>query len=198
MGEDHAKRALRPALRATRRGLSDDDRGRRSAGACARLVGTRLFRDARHVVLYAPDDGEVDVTAAAVAARDAGVPTYYPRLRGPELDFVRADPADLRPGRLGVREPDGDASLGASEAGVLFVVPGVAFDLSRARLGRGGGHYDRALGLYPGASSIGVAFEFQIVPRLPIAPWDVAMSAVVTEARVLGGGPFTAMKETPP
>jgi 5-formyltetrahydrofolate cyclo-ligase len=194
MGEDHAqaKRALRPALRAARRGLSDDDRARRSAAACARLARTPLFRNARHVVLYAPDDGEVDVTAVATAARDAGVPTYYPRLRDSGLEFVGADPADLRRGRLGVKEPDGDSSLAPSEEGVVFVVPAVAFDLSRARLGRGGGHYDRALASYRAASSIGIGFEFQILPRLPIAPWDVAMSAVVTDARVLGDGAFSA------
>jgi 5-formyltetrahydrofolate cyclo-ligase len=77
------------------------------------------------------------------------------------------------------------------------VVPGVAFDLRGARLGRGRGWYDRALARYPAGTRLGLAYEFQVVPALPEAPWDVRMHALVTEARLIGeaAGASRAHKE---
>jgi 5-formyltetrahydrofolate cyclo-ligase len=69
---------------------------------------------------------------------------------------------------------------------VVFLVPGVAFDARGVRLGRGVGWYDRALGRYPRGIRIGLAYEFQVVPSLPEAPWDVRMHAIVTEAGLIG------------
>ena len=65
----------------------------------------------------------------------------------------------------------------------MFLVPGVAFTPCGVRLGRGVGWYDRALGRHPRGIRIGLAYGFQVVPRLPEAPWDVRMHAVVTESR---------------
>jgi 5-formyltetrahydrofolate cyclo-ligase len=70
---------------------------------------------------------------------------------------------------------------------VLFVVPGMAFYLLGTRLGRGGGHYDRVLASHPDSVRVGLAFEWQILPRLPRARWDVPMDAVATESRLVGG-----------
>jgi 5-formyltetrahydrofolate cyclo-ligase len=69
----------------------------------------------------------------------------------------------------------------------LFVVPGLAFDPERLRLGRGGGYYDRLLALarHGEAALVGVALERWLADALPREPHDVAMTIVVTEARVL-------------
>ena len=82
--------------------------------------------------------------------------------------------------------------LSAGTEGVVFLVPGVAFDPRGVRLGRGAGCYDRALARHPTALRVGLAYEMQVVPSLPEATWDVPMDAVVTEARVL------VRKETSP
>lgn len=70
---------------------------------------------------------------------------------------------------------------------VFAIVPGVGFDLSGVRLGRGGGFYDRALAALRRAGSVravGVAFECQIVSKLPHDPWDQGVDVVVSERRV--------------
>jgi 5-formyltetrahydrofolate cyclo-ligase len=80
--------------------------------------------------------------------------------------------------------PSGDASgLGrdAIATAGLVLVPALAVARDGTRLGRGGGSYDRALArCAPDAVTVALAFEGEIVDRLPRDPWDVAVSAAVT------------------
>lgn len=64
----------------------------------------------------------------------------------------------------------------------VAIVPGVGFTADGDRLGQGGGWYDRFLPrLRPESVTIGIAFEVQIVPSLPLEPHDVGVDCVVTE-----------------
>ena len=62
-------------------------------------------------------------------------------------------------------------------------MPGVTFDTKGGRLGFGGGYYDRLLALPMAASAltIGLAYAFQVVPRLPAESWDKPVDILVTE-----------------
>jgi 5-formyltetrahydrofolate cyclo-ligase len=64
----------------------------------------------------------------------------------------------------------------------LALVPGLAFDASGRRLGHGGGHFDRLLARTAGLRA-GVAFEVQMVRRVPVDAHDVNMDAVITDKR---------------
>src|SRR5262245_29163867 len=156
-----------------------------SREVCARVVALPSFRDATHVVLYVAVDGEVSAETLHAAAREAGKRVFLPRTTDGGLEFVEDDGSAYRPGRWGIPEPVSGRCLEGPGASVLFVVPGVAFDLRGRRLGRGLGAYDRALPRYPAAHRVGVAYEFQIVPALPSASWDVPMDAVITNARFI-------------
>ena len=90
--------------------------------------------------------------------------------------------ADIVTGRFGIREPrTGCARLSLKRLD-LILVPGIAFDLDGHRLGRGRGYYDRLLGELQGARC-GVAFDQQIVDRVPIEPHDMRLSCIVTPTR---------------
>ena len=73
------------------------------------------------------------------------------------------------------------------------MIPGLAFDHSFNRLGRGGGYYDRALFQRAtesvssvNAIKIGVSFDrYVLLETLPCDSHDIAMDYVVTESRVL-------------
>lgn len=90
---------------------------------------------------------------------------------------------ELCPGRFGVLEPPAGAPEEAPAVGDAVVVPGVAFDRAGGRLGRGGGHYDRAFP--PGAPGapllVGFAHAFQLVECVPSDSHDRRMDAIVTE-----------------
>jgi 5-formyltetrahydrofolate cyclo-ligase len=190
MGENHeqAKRLLRDRLRALRVRLPSGEVCRRSSTIAARVADLPAFAAARHVVVYAATDNEVDPSSLVATAAAAGKAVYFPRMTDGGLEFVQAEPAALRPGWRGVPEPPAGRPLPSRTDDVLFLVPGVGFDPRGARLGRGAGCYDRALALHPTATRIGLAYEFQVVPHLPESAWDVRLHAVVTETRVLDCG----------
>lgn len=103
------------------------------------------------------------------------------------MEFARfTDPfaeSDLESGPFGVMQPAGDTDT--LEPGVL-IVPLVGFTASGARLGQGGGHYDRWLADHPGTIAIGLAWDSQLVDDLPSEAHDIPLSAVVTPTRIYG------------
>lgn len=120
-------------------------------------------------------------------ASSRGVALALPRTptRGLPLVFHSwAIGAPLEPGTFGVREPFATAPI--VEPNVLLV-PLLAFDLHGARLGYGGGFYDRTLAQLRSRGSvlaIGLAFEAQRIDSVPTGPHDERLDAVVTEAGV--------------
>ena len=93
------------------------------------------------------------------------------------------DDSDLVPGPFGLMQPSDEAELISPD--VLFV-PLVGFTEDLARLGQGGGHYDRWLAAHPGTIAIGLAWDVQLCEMLPTEPHDVPLDAVVTPTRIYG------------
>lgn len=85
----------------------------------------------------------------------------------------------LSPGRFGVPEPNGERLF----EGVIDVclAPGVAFTLAGARLGRGGGHYDRFLDENQLVLAIGLAYQWQIIEPWPMDEHDRPVQMIATE-----------------
>ena len=68
----------------------------------------------------------------------------------------------------------------------MVVVPGIVFDMRGYRLGYGFGYYDRFLSsLRKETPTIGLAFEFQIVGKIPVGDQDIPVRKIVTEQRVI-------------
>ena len=82
--------------------------------------------------------------------------------------------------QFGIGEPTG-AVWQDLEKVELIVVPGVAFDRQRNRMGRGRGFYDRLLKSTPNAVKVGVAYDFQLLDAIPTEPHDVKMDRVMCE-----------------
>ena len=187
MRENHeqAKRRLRRRLRAARSRLLAGAAAGLSVKVCARTVELPMFVAARYLVAYVPSENEVDPGPVAAAARAAGKAIYYPRVGQDRLEFLCPEPDEWVPGPGGIPEPAAGRPLGPDAVRLCFLVPGVAFDPRGARLGRGGGWYDRALAAHPGAARLGLAYEFQVVPAIPVGPADEAVHSIVTEARLI-------------
>jgi len=94
---------------------------------------------------------------------------------------------ELAPGAFDILEPKREHwSLKDLEtAGVVFV-PGIAWDLDGYRLGWGKGYFDTVLKRLPDRSvAIGLAFDLQVVERVPRAQFDLPVDLVVTETQVV-------------
>ena len=184
---------MRALLRERLAAQPQADRARKSAQIISALEGERAVSEASALFLHRSLPTEVSTDSLLAAAILRGQPTYLPRVDGPRLRFVRVD-ADTKWRRcaLGVLEPDSgiEHSPDALRADSLaIVVPGLGFDEAGRRLGRGGGHYDRFLD--KARATVGkvhvyaVAFDLQIVLRIPVLEHDQRVDRVVTECRVL-------------
>lgn len=183
---------LRRHLRAQRRALSRHAQRQAALGLYKQLAQHPLFRRAQHIALYLPNDGEIDPRPLLRAAQQRGKATYLPVLSPwprSKMVFqrVRADDS-LRKNRFGIYEPRRN---GKQQRKVwtldLVLLPLVGFDRHGARLGMGGGFYDRSLA-YRGRRKnwhkptlLGLAHECQQVERLAMASWDVPLQGTVTD-----------------
>jgi 5-formyltetrahydrofolate cyclo-ligase len=192
--KDFTRAQLRRQLRQARRDLSPIAQRRAAADLYRQLAQHPLFRRARHIAFYLPEDGEIDPRPLLRAAQKRGKQTYLPVLHAwpqTRMAFQRVRPGQkLYPNRFGIAEPRPQRSQQRA-AWTLDVVlmPLVGFDEAGGRLGMGGGFYDRSLAFlsmrknWHKPTLLGVAHECQKVDRLPLASWDVLLQACVTNRR---------------
>lgn len=188
MGEAQSeqKRRLRQRFAVARHSLDGGVVARLSALACERVGQLTELAASRWVVGYAHVSGEIDPADVLTAAALSGKIAALPKIVDGRIEF-RSTAEGTRPGWRGIPEPNSHAPQCPFDEPAVIVVPGVAFDRDGRRLGRGSGHYDRALQAYPNATRVGLAFELQMIDQVPVDPWDVPMHFVVTEARVVAG-----------
>ena len=186
---EHAKEALRSAIRAARRTRSDRRRLEAARAVAEALDTFPALQTARCVAVYASRPGEPDTgpLLERLAARDVRIllPVLGTGLQRDWAPYAGAD--DLRQRAPGRPPEPGTPHLGPqalAEADVI-VAPALAVDTSGARLGQGGGWYDRALEhAAPPAPVIAVVFETEVYGAatrpLPCLPHDRSVDAVVT------------------
>ena len=180
-----SKACLRHLYRKRRRALPPA-RQQRHAEALARALLPHI-RAPDVVAIYLCRDGEIDPAPLLREGRAQGVAFALPVLVDDGLRFAlyrRDEP--MCAGRYGLSEPAQPVAVRPT----LVLAPLVAFDERGNRLGMGGGYYDRYFAAHPDVNRIGVAHGCQERRRLPVAPWDVPLRAVVTERgwRRFGGG----------
>lgn len=67
----------------------------------------------------------------------------------------------------------------------LAIVPGLAFDRDGYRVGYGGGYYDRFLSKYPDIVKLGIAFDLQLIDKVPKEDFDIAVDIIITEKEII-------------
>ena len=183
-----AKVALRRQILARRDELTAEFRTAASNAIAARVTQLPEFAAANAVLLTLAYRSEWStlplVRAALLAGKTVAVPRVDAAARMLELHALTDPDREIIVGFQGIPEPLPDSPKVPRDAIDFVLVPGVAFDENGGRLGYGGGYYDRLLPLLdPRAARMAGAFEMQIVDRVPAAPHDVAVDAVVTETR---------------
>ena len=154
------KSEMRSTMRMRLHETDAEERRVRSEKIVAQLIETTEWIEANVVALFEPMHGEPDVRLLREFAAESGK----------EIAVVP---------RTAVNESDVCFSLTPT----LVLVPGLAFTRDGARLGRGGGFYDRLLhGQAANACKDGICFEVQLVEFVPSEPHDVVLDAVVTDA----------------
>ncbi len=149
-----------------------------------RLIMTLdAWHQSRNILMYSPLTDEPDLMVLAEEQEESCRNFFFPKIEGDEIAIYRrlADSGWI-PGPFGLNEPDPGSWKEASKDEIdMVLVPGVAFDRSGGRLGRGKGFYDRLLG-QPGfrALKIGIAWPWQIVESVPTESHDMRMDLILT------------------
>jgi 5-formyltetrahydrofolate cyclo-ligase len=156
-----------------------------SRRAAMRLLSIPDFRFAETVGLYLPLPHEVDTAPILDICRRlkkaVAVPVVVPEEGALHFSFV-PERTRWEPNVYGIPEPAERRVVDPRNLEIL-IVPGRAFTPEGFRLGTGAGYYDRFLAAHPDLAAVGLAFDEQVARRLPQAPFDVPLSAVVTPTR---------------
>jgi 5-formyltetrahydrofolate cyclo-ligase len=175
LSKEALRRAALDARKAFVRTLSDADRARLEQRLAERLTG--LFAGVTVVGGYCPLGSEISPQPAMEEARAVGAIVAFPCFHNPAkpFRFLAGDP--LEPGPFGIMQPAKRHPVVEPD---LVLVPLIAIDHRGTRLGRGKGHYDRALvGLKKsGARLVGVGWAMQrLADTIPADDWDVPLHA---------------------
>ena len=195
------KTELRQAVIARRDAIEPDVRAAKSADVCARLVELLERADPaapRTVAVYAAMGSEVDPAAFAVAAAARGWQVAYPCMlsaanaaacgqrmcmRAVTAGDVGTAPFIAHPTHAFTATDVDSIRFPIVPADMLgmIIVPLVAFDRTGARLGYGGGCYDRYLSmLSPACQIVGIAFDEQRIDHVPTDVHDLPLPNIVS------------------
>lgn len=168
--------------------LTVDNRPQRSALVMARLRELPAWQQARSVLVYISHDSEVITHDLIRAELIRGEKQLLVPQIGANRDMaavVLTAWETLRPASFGILAPPPGATVVGPEAIDLVIVPGVAFDRTGCRLGRGGGYYDRYLARCPRAFRIGLTFAATLVDKLPCEATDITVPVIISEQETL-------------
>lgn len=182
------KSELRQKLRSILLEVTDAEAREASLQACALLRKQSVWGNARSVLFYSALSGEIDLTDLLEEGLEQGktiaLPRYNAETKAYDAFEIRDFPADCASGKFGISEPMRHCPPFPLKQLDLALVPGVGFDPVGFRLGRGQGFYDRLLAGINGVKC-GVAFDQQIVDRIPGEPHDIRMNCILTPTRWL-------------
>lgn len=178
------KESIRKEILGKLRSQAKEEALRKSESIKKRLFSTPEYKNSKVVMLYASMEHEVNTSDMIDEALEMGKRVVLPLVVG--LGKIIAKEienrtTDLEKSTYGIYEPRG-SNKEVPPGGIdIFIVPGVAFDKKNVRLGRGKGYYDRFLEkVGRQKTTIGLAFDFQIVDQIPKSPTDVPVSKVIT------------------
>jgi 5-formyltetrahydrofolate cyclo-ligase len=185
------KQTLKNEILGKRKALSNEELREKSRKIKENLFSLAEFKKARNIMFYVSFNSEVDTCGAIkemLSEKEKTIAVPYVRKSCPEMQLSELKNFDwLEPKTFGILEPKELYIKDFSPEKLdIVIVPGIAFDKKGYRIGYGHGYYDRFLKtLKSSVKKIGLAFEMQIVDKIPRKEYDVPVDAVVTEKRVL-------------
>jgi 5-formyltetrahydrofolate cyclo-ligase len=185
-----SKAHIRNTMITQLQGMSSEERQRQNHEIGVRLEGFSPYQNAQKVMSYVGVGIEIDTVPFLARALKVGKKVAVPVCvtKGKKLIVSELrDLGELERGFYGLLEPTEDfiRPMEPKELDVV-IIPGLAFDTTGNRLGRGGGYYDRFLaGLSSRTSLIALAYECQIIERVPTEAHDITVQWLITPGRII-------------
>ncbi len=185
-----AKKELRKRVLAERDSLTKEDWKTKSRAIFEKLIVLPEVSSAGNIFIFINFRSEVNTKPIIEYLLSVGKKVILPytdienkRLRL----FYLNDFSELKVGSYNIPEPDPASAIEADIKDVdLVVVPGSVFDIHGGRMGYGGGFYDRLLPkIREGVKVVAIAFDLQIVDKVPMGYYDRTVDIIVTESRII-------------
>ncbi len=175
MSISEQKKQLRKQISERKKMYSVKELYEKSLSALMRLEQTPEFISAQSVLIYWSLPDELFTHDFLVKWSKEKI-MLLPAIVNDKLEIRKYTCREnLQQGMFCVSEPCGDCHTQQID---LAVIPGVAFDKSGNRVGRGRGYYDRFLSDFTGYK-IGLCFDFQLVDSIPTEKFDIKMDRII-------------------
>ena len=181
------KQRIRERMRFVRQALSPSEVQEDSRKVAASILDSGSFNTADPICTYVGVGKEIQtnslIESLIKSGRTVAVPDWEGWKQGSGLRIAAIEGLDdlLLDNRMVPQPRVSEKNLVRIEDVKVFIVPGLAFDVSGNRLGMGGGYFDRLLSLSsPFATLIGLAYDFQIIDSIPVGNHDVPVHQVIS------------------
>lgn len=185
--DEKERRLLRKSRIKARNALTAEERKQLSERIAKRIITSKIYKNAKTIMLYRATHGEVTLRELERAAEQDGKLLAYPRCIS-DTDMVALHPHEedaWEEGHFGIWEPVMQKSDKVAPWDIdLVICPCTVFDERGGRMGMGKGYYDRYLEKCKYTKSVSVAFEVQKADYVPMEPWDKFMKMVFTEKTI--------------
>lgn len=182
------KKQIRQRVLAARDSMSEQERARASLLLADRIIGHQWFYRAEKLLCFVSFGSEIDTGEIIEEALRKGKKVFVPRVEGEQMEFYRIMALEeLQEGYRGIPEPDGISERYEYQPGegeqTLMLMPGVAFDKLRHRIGYGKGFYDRYLADKEELQvhTIAIGFQCQLVEEIPSEEQDICPYQVILQ-----------------
>lgn len=179
------KRALRQEIKARRSRLGSDSLRDKSERIVDQVLAWPGYHQAETILAFSPMAEEVQIQPLFDRIRADGKKLAFPVCLKPRVmsAYLPRDWRQMSPDRFGILSPDPARDQLLDPACLdLVLVPLVAFDRKKRRLGYGGGYYDNFLPLVTDSCpKLGIAFACQEVDEIPVEDHDQVLDFLLTE-----------------
>jgi 5,10-methenyltetrahydrofolate synthetase len=171
------KKDLRAQIKTLKKQHNSTQLKEQSEQILEKLEKDAAFIQAKRIMLYCSLPDEVQTHAFLEKWREEKV-IILPTVVGDDIIPVELSKGTkFNIGDFNIPEPQNEPYQGDYD---LIIVPGVAFDKSGNRIGRGKGYYDRFLCQHLEVKRIGICFDFQLVDEVPTEPTDIKMDKIIS------------------
>jgi len=188
------KKALKEQIFSKRSSLSANEIKKKSASIKTNLYSLQEFNKSKNILFYVSFDNEVDtqeIIRELLGKKGKNIIVPYVEEGNSILQISELQNFnELEPKTFGILEPKLKHIRKFKPNNLdLVIIPGIAFDLAGNRIGYGYGYYDRFLKqMKHDIKKIALAYEFQIVERIPAEKHDARMDMIVTEKKIINIG----------
>ena len=179
---DKDKARLRKRAKSGRAKLGIDNRAKYSRQIAQNFLSHVLPDPSGTIALYWPIGDEVDCRGLILSLRERGVQVALPTIVACDKPLVFrlfTGEEKLVSAPYGTKEPDMCSPIATPD---IIALPLLAFDKTGARLGYGGGYYDRTIaGMKVVPTLAGLAFDAQELDFVPVSAHDMGLDMIITE-----------------